>query len=70
MNAVAASVYRERFACTLAHRDVDRPPMDLASTDMTQIDGQPRKLAPVLGLPRGHRDGVISGSGAGPPGPQ
>jgi len=41
---------RERFALTLAHRDVDRVPMDLASTDMTEIDGGPRRLAPLLGI--------------------
>lgn len=44
------SLYRERFARTLAHQPVDRPPMDLASTDMTQIEGGPRRLAPGLGL--------------------
>ena len=42
--------YRERFARTLAHQDVDRPPMDLNSTDMTGIDGGPRRLAPLLGI--------------------
>jgi uroporphyrinogen decarboxylase len=41
---------RERFALTLEHRDVDRPPMDLASTDMTGIDGGPRRLAAALGI--------------------
>ena len=47
----ATSIYRERFELTLAHRDVDRPPMDLASTDMTQIEGGPRVLAPYLEIP-------------------
>jgi uroporphyrinogen decarboxylase len=42
--------YRERFAATLAHQEVDRPPMDLASTDMTEIEGGPRVLAAALGL--------------------
>jgi uroporphyrinogen decarboxylase len=42
--------YRERFALTLAHRSVDRPPMDLAATDMTGIEGGPRILAAQLGL--------------------
>jgi len=44
------SSYRERFARTLAHQDVDRAPMDLASTDMTEIEGGPRRLAPLLGI--------------------
>ena len=47
---VDSPTYRERFAATLAHRPVDRPPMDLASTDMTGIEGGPRALAPLLGL--------------------
>jgi uroporphyrinogen decarboxylase len=42
--------YRERFERTLARQDVDRPPMDLGSTDMTGIDGGPRRLAPLLGI--------------------
>lgn len=42
--------YRERFALTLSHRPVDRPPMDLGSTDMTGIAGNPRTLAALLGL--------------------
>jgi uroporphyrinogen decarboxylase len=46
-----SSTYRERFRNTLAHRTVDRPPMDLGSTDMTEIDGAPRRLAPLLGFP-------------------
>ncbi len=45
------SDYRRRFALTLDHKPVDRPPMDLAGTDMTNIDGGPRRLAPALGLP-------------------
>ena len=45
------SVYRDRFALTLRHRGVDRPPMDLDGTDMTGIDGGPRRLAPLLGIP-------------------
>ena len=49
--------FRERFAETMAHHGVDRPPMDLGSTDMTGIDGGPRRLAPLLG---------IDGSRAGP----
>jgi hypothetical protein len=44
------SLQRERFACTLAHRTPDRVPMDLASTDMTDIDGGPRRLASLLGI--------------------
>jgi len=48
--------YRERFARTLAHQDVDRVPMDLASTDMTEIDGGARRLAPELGLRKGASD--------------
>jgi len=45
--------YRERFELTLSHREVDRPPMDLASTDMTHIEGNPRVLAPLLGVAAG-----------------
>jgi uroporphyrinogen decarboxylase len=48
---------RERFALTLAHRDVDRPPMDLASTDMTEIDGGPQRLAAALGIRPGATEG-------------
>jgi uroporphyrinogen decarboxylase len=44
------SIYRERFKKTLAHKPVDRPPMDLASTDMTQIFGGPRRLVRFLGI--------------------
>ncbi|MCC7494077.1 MAG: hypothetical protein IT204_17090 [Fimbriimonadaceae bacterium] len=44
---------RERLALTMAHRAVDRPPLDLASTDMTGLEGGPRALAPLLGLPAG-----------------
>jgi len=44
------STYRERFRLTLEHREVDRPPMDLSATDMTGIDGNPRRLAPLLGI--------------------
>ena len=44
---------RERFALTLQHRDVDRPPMDLGATDMTGIEGGARRLAPLLGLAPG-----------------
>ncbi len=50
---MTASAYRERFALTLAHQDTDRPPMDLAGTDMTMIDGKPRRLAPELGIKPG-----------------
>lgn len=50
------SLQRERFACTLAHKPPDRPPMDLASTDMTGIDGGPRRLAPLLGITPAARD--------------
>ena len=50
----AALTYRERFARTLAHQPVDRPPMELGSTDLTDIEGGPRRLARVLGvLPAG-----------------
>ena len=44
------SIQRERFACTLAHRRPYRVPMDLGATDMTEIDGGPRRLAPHLGI--------------------
>jgi uroporphyrinogen decarboxylase len=47
--------YRERFRLTLEHEDVDRPPMDLGATDMTGIDGGPRRLAPLLGIDPGPR---------------
>jgi uroporphyrinogen decarboxylase len=46
----STSLYRERFACTLAHQVPDRVPMDLDATDMTGIDGGPRRLAPLLGI--------------------
>jgi uroporphyrinogen decarboxylase len=46
----AGLAYRERFARTLAHQAVDRVPMDLGSTDMTEMEGGPRRLAPLLGL--------------------
>ena len=49
----ASLSYRERFRLTLAHQDVDRPPMDLGATDMTVMEGGPRRLAPLLGLPAG-----------------
>ncbi|MDD4891965.1 MAG: uroporphyrinogen decarboxylase family protein [Phycisphaerae bacterium] len=48
--------YRERFALTLEHREVDRVPMDLDATDMTGIDGGPRRLAAALGLRPGGGD--------------
>jgi uroporphyrinogen decarboxylase len=48
--------YRERFALTLSHQAVDRPPMDLGATDMTDIEGGPRRLAALLGLPTGGTD--------------
>ncbi len=44
------SVQRERFACALTHQAPDRAPMDLDATDMTGIDGGPRRLAPLLGI--------------------
>jgi uroporphyrinogen decarboxylase len=47
----ASLPYRERFSLTLAHQAVDRPPMDLGATDMTVMEGGPRRLAPLLGLP-------------------
>ncbi len=47
--------FRERWKLCLGHQQVDRPPMDLNATDMTGIDGGPRRLAPALGLPRGGR---------------
>jgi len=52
MRASKASLlpYRERFKRTLESQDCDRPPMDLAGTDMTQMEGGPRRLAPLLGL--------------------
>lgn len=46
-----SSVYRERFAAALARGPADRPPMDLGSTDMTEIEGRPRRLGPLLGVP-------------------
>jgi uroporphyrinogen decarboxylase len=46
----SALSYRERFCLTLAHQQVDRPPMDLGATDMTTMEGGPRRLAPLLGL--------------------
>jgi len=42
--------YRQRFARTIAHQEVDRPPMDLNATDMTGIDGGPRRLAGLLAV--------------------
>jgi uroporphyrinogen decarboxylase len=47
----SALSYRQRFAATLAHQQTDRPPMDLGSTDLTEIEGNPRVLARLLGLP-------------------
>lgn len=44
------SLPRERFAAALAHRSVDRPPLDLAATDMTEVVGGLARLAPALGL--------------------
>lgn len=44
------SPLRERFAATLAHQPPDRPPMDLGSTDMTEMVGGLQRLAPALGL--------------------
>jgi uroporphyrinogen decarboxylase len=44
------SIHRERFAAALARKAADRPPMDLDSTDMTGIEGGPRRLAPLLGV--------------------
>jgi uroporphyrinogen decarboxylase len=52
---MSALSYRERFARTLAHLEVDRPPMDLNATDMTVMEGSPRRLAPLLGLPMSAR---------------
>lgn len=52
----SALTYRERFARTLAHQPVDRPPMDLGATDMTTLSGGTRRLAPLLGLPSGAGD--------------
>lgn len=51
------SAYRERFRLTLEHREVDSPPMDLNATDMTGIDGHPRRLAPLLGIPASRASG-------------
>ena len=56
---IAKSVYRERFARTIAHQSVDRPPMDLGSTDMTEMEGSPRRLAPLLGLPGGRSEAEL-----------
>lgn len=44
------SIHRERFRLTMEHKQPDRPPMDLASTDMTEIEGGPRCLLPLLGI--------------------
>ncbi|MBI5833672.1 MAG: methyltransferase [Armatimonadetes bacterium] len=49
--AQSALTHRERFALSLAHQPVDRPPLDLGATDMTEIEGGPRRLASLLGLP-------------------
>ncbi len=53
------SVYRERFARTMNHQSVDRPPMDLAATDMTEVMGGVERLADVLGVSR-DREAVLS----------
>ena len=37
----------------MAHQTPDRVPMDLGATDMTEIDGGPRRLAPLLGIAAG-----------------
>ena len=52
------SLYRERFDLTLKHRRPDRPPMDLGATDMTEIEGGPRRLAHALGLSGGDGAGL------------
>lgn len=44
------SPYRERFRTTMARHQPDRPPMDLAATDMTEMEGGPRRLLPLLGI--------------------
>ena len=50
--AAANSIYRERFALTLAHRPVDRAPIDLGGTPQTTTTGPEleRRLATHLGL--------------------
>lgn len=48
----ADSVYRERFACTLAHQPVDRCPIDLGGTPQSTIEdpATERALAKLLGF--------------------
>ena len=50
MAAGDALTYRERFARTLAHQAVDRPPMDLGATDMTYMVNGTASLAPYLSI--------------------
>jgi uroporphyrinogen decarboxylase len=50
MMAKNGLTYRERFARTIAHLNVDRPPMELGSSDLTEIEGQPQRLASELGI--------------------
>jgi uroporphyrinogen decarboxylase len=47
------SQYRERFACTLSHKPVDRCPIDLGGTPQSTIEdpATERDLAALLGFP-------------------
>ncbi len=47
-----SSVYRERFACTLAHRPVDRCPIDLGGTPQSTIEdpATETEVAALFGL--------------------
>ena len=52
MRVAAESIYRERFACTLAHQAVDRCPIDLGGTPQSTMD-DPQSimaLAELLGF--------------------
>ena len=52
------SVYRERFACTLAHQPVDRCPIDLGGTPQSTIEDPETEaaLAAVLGFSGGREE--------------
>ncbi len=58
MRTSRQSVYRDRFVCAINHQPVDRPPMDLAATDMTEVMGGVERLADVLGVAR-DREAVL-----------
>ena len=46
----SSSIYRERFAATLAHQPVDRCPIDLEGTDQTRYMAGAPELAAYLGF--------------------